>query len=106
MLRAAGPGGLPGLGAGERREPWALARLRAGAAAPPLLLVRAGRDDPEINRAIDAFVAEALARNLPLELVNHPDGRHAFDTVDPTDASRRMIRRILGFLAERLATPA
>jgi dienelactone hydrolase len=95
-----GFGGLPAAAAAELS---ALARLRGGAGFPPLLLVRAGRDDPDLNGSIDAFAAEALARNLDLELVNHPDGRHGFDTLDATEASRRVLRRLLAFLAERLA---
>jgi dienelactone hydrolase len=71
-------------------------------ALPPLLVVRAGRDHPELNRTIDAFLAAALAANLPVELVNHPDGHHAFDTVDDSDDSRRVLRRVLGFLREHL----
>jgi dienelactone hydrolase len=72
-------------------------------ALPPLLVVRAGRDRPALNRTIDAFLAAALAANLPVELVNHPDGHHAFDTVDDSEASRRVVRRVLGFLREHLA---
>jgi dienelactone hydrolase len=70
---------------------------------PPVLVVRAGRDHPDLNRAIEAFLAAALAANLPVELVNHADGHHAFDTVDDTDESRRVIRRVLDFLGEHLA---
>jgi dienelactone hydrolase len=71
-------------------------------ALPPVLLVRAGRDQPGLNRAIETFLAAALAANLPVELVNHPDGHHAFDIVDDTDGSRRVIRRVLAFLGEHL----
>jgi dienelactone hydrolase len=76
--------------------------LEPDPALPPVLLVRAGRDHPDLNRAIDAFVVAALAANLPVELVNHADGHHAFDTVDDTDESRRVIRRVLAFLGEHL----
>jgi dienelactone hydrolase len=69
---------------------------------PPVLVVRAGRDHPDLNRAIEAFVAAALAANLPVELVNHAGGHHAFDTADDTDESRRVIRRVLAFLGEHL----
>jgi dienelactone hydrolase len=72
-------------------------------ALPPVLVVRAGRDHPDLNGAVDAFVAAALAANLPVELVNHAGGQHAFDTVDDTDESRRVIRRVLAFLGEHLA---
>ena len=70
---------------------------------PPLLVVRAGQDLPYRNASIDAFVAAADAAGLPVELVEHPDGQHAFDLLDDTDASRDAIRRVLEFLARQLA---
>jgi acetyl esterase/lipase len=70
---------------------------------PPLLVVRAGRDRPDLNRSIDTFVAAAKAAALPVELVEHPDGHHAFDVLDDTDASRDAIRRVLEFLRRQLA---
>jgi acetyl esterase/lipase len=39
----------------------------------------------------------------PLDLLDHPDGHHAFDVLDDTDASRDAIRRVLEFLARQLA---
>ena len=70
----------------------------------PLLLARAGRDGtPGLNAAMDRFVAEALALDLPLTLVNFPEGAHAFDLFDGSEASRRMVRDVLAFLAARLA---
>jgi acetyl esterase/lipase len=69
---------------------------------PPLLVVRAGLDRPELNRTIDQFVAAAAARDVPVELVHQPDGHHGFDTVDDTDASRAVIRRVLAFLRDHL----
>jgi acetyl esterase/lipase len=69
---------------------------------PPLLVVRAGQDRPELNDSVDRFVAAARADRLPVELVEHPEGHHAFDVLDDTDASRDAIRRVLGFLRERL----
>ena len=69
---------------------------------PPLLLVRAGRDDRELNQHIDRFVAAAADRGLPVELVHQPDGHHAFDVADDSDASRAVIRRVLEFLRDRL----
>jgi acetyl esterase/lipase len=70
---------------------------------PPLLVVRAGEDDPDLNGGIDRFVAAAADRGLPVELVEVPDGHHAFDVLDDTDASRAAIRRVLDFLREHLA---
>ncbi|MCB0009168.1 MAG: hypothetical protein KDE04_22035, partial [Anaerolineales bacterium] len=67
---------------------------------PPLLLVRCGADElPGVNDSIDAFTAAALARNIPLELINYPAGVHGFDISNDTDAARQIIRRILAFAA-------
>jgi acetyl esterase/lipase len=65
-------------------------------------VVRAGQDRPALNRTIDEFVTAAEARGLPVELVDHPDGHHAFDVLDDTDASREAIRQVLAFLREHL----
>jgi acetyl esterase/lipase len=69
---------------------------------PPLLVVRAGQDRPELNASIDRFVGAAREGGLPVELVEHPEGHHAFDVLDDTDASRDAIRRVLEFLRRRL----
>lgn len=65
----------------------------------PLFIARAGQDKvPHLNETIDDFVAGALARNLPVTLVNHAAAPHAFDLLDDSEASRETIRSILGFL--------
>jgi hypothetical protein len=65
----------------------------------PLFVARAGRDQtPGLNEAIDRFIAQCLARNLPLTVVNHAEGPHAFDVVDDSPASREVIQQILAFL--------
>lgn len=69
----------------------------------PLLVVRAGRDRPGLNWTTDAFVAEALAWNAPLELINYPEGQHAFDVLDDTEASRAILQRTLAFLCQHLS---
>jgi hypothetical protein len=71
--------------------------------ALPLLVVRAGADQtPMLNASLDAFVSAALARDLPLALINQPGAPHSFDLFDDTDASRATIRRIIVFLREQL----
>jgi dienelactone hydrolase len=51
----------------------------------PLLIARAGRDQfPAMNASIDRFLAHGLKANLPITLVNHPAGSHAFDLFDAT----------------------
>ena len=71
--------------------------------AVPLLLARAGRDQfAGLNDALDRFVAACLARNLPVSLVNHPDGVHAFDLEEDSELSRGIIRQVLAFLCLHL----
>ena len=65
----------------------------------PMFLARAGKDQfPGLNDAMDRFAAKALAANLPLTLVNHANGPHAFDLFDDSDPSREIIKRVLNFL--------
>jgi acetyl esterase/lipase len=69
----------------------------------PLLIVRAGRDTMAgVNDSIGRFTARALARNKPFTLVNVPEARHAFDTVDRTPASRHAIACVLAFLRQHM----
>jgi acetyl esterase/lipase len=69
----------------------------------PLFVARAGQDQtPGLNASLDKFVAAALARNLPLTLVNHASGPHSFDLFDDTEPSREAIRQILAFLRRHL----
>jgi len=55
-----------------------------------------------LNASLDAFVSAALARDLPLALINQPGAPHSFDLFDDSDASRATIRRVIGFLREQL----
>jgi hypothetical protein len=72
----------------------------------PLFIVRAGREHfPGLNEAMDRFVAKALARNLPVTLVNHQTGTHAFYLDDDSDASREIIRQTLFFFQRNLSKP-
>jgi hypothetical protein len=65
----------------------------------PLFIARAGADEmPGLNEALDHFLVKALARNLPLTLVNHATGPHAFDVFDDSETSREIIRQVLAFL--------
>jgi hypothetical protein len=65
----------------------------------PIMVVRAGQDAvPGVNASVDRFVADALARNLPVTAINHPAAPHSFDLVDDTEVSREVIRQILAFL--------
>jgi acetyl esterase/lipase len=73
-----------------------------GRAVPPILVARAGYDNPWLNASIDRFVAKALERNVSLELMNHETGRHGFDILDDDERSREILSRTLAFLRSRL----
>jgi hypothetical protein len=69
----------------------------------PLLFARAGRDQfAGLNDALDRLVAAGLSKNLPITLVNHPTGVHAFDLEENTRVSRGIIRQVLAFLRGHL----
>jgi dienelactone hydrolase len=69
----------------------------------PVFLVKAGRDDPRLNAGIDALAARAAAANTPWTVVYAPNSHHAFDALDETDESRRIVRETLGFLRDHLS---
>jgi acetyl esterase/lipase len=75
---------------------------RAGGLAVPMLIARAGQDHPLINQTLDAFVQAALALNAPIELMNHPEGRHGFDTLDDVPRTHDIIARTLAFIRAQL----
>lgn len=68
----------------------------------PMLIARAGRDYPDFNVAADAFIAETLAKNAPIEVINHPTGQHAFDVRDNDKRSQEIIKRTLAFMLYHL----
>jgi acetyl esterase/lipase len=65
---------------------------------PPLLLARAGRDQPYMNDALDGFVQAALAAGVELELWNHAAGQHGFDVMDDCPRTRRIAARTIEFI--------
>jgi hypothetical protein len=73
----------------------------------PLFISRAGRDQfPAMNASIDRFMAHALVENLPVTLVNHAEGPHAFDLFDDSRTSREIVRQTLRFLRQHLTGEA
>lgn len=69
----------------------------------PVLVVRAGRDTtPVLNDRLDRFVTEARAAGVPVEQIDHAEGPHAFDIVDPSPRSREVIEQVLDFLRRTL----
>jgi acetyl esterase/lipase len=91
------------LGTGHDPRLSAIAALGADASSvPPILLARAGRDNPAINSTIDRFAAAATSAGAKVELLRHPTGQHAFDILDPGDTSSQIIQRTLEALRSHL----
>jgi dienelactone hydrolase len=86
----------------QPRELVPLELLRATRKPLPMLLVRAGRDMPELNAGIDAFVKEARRRKAPLTLIELPEAHHAFEFTDDVESSRDAMRRTAAFLNQHL----
>ncbi len=73
-------------------------------AIPPMFIVRAGLDAPELNRSIDRLLTTAIARNVSLDFMNHATGHHAFDVLDDNVRSQEIIRITLDFMKTHLVT--
>ena len=64
----------------------------------PIMIVRAGKDNvPYINQSLASFYEKALYQNLPIILVNYPNGTHGFDTSIDNDLTRQIIKNTLEF---------
>ncbi|MEU1012841.1 alpha/beta fold hydrolase [Streptomyces sp. NPDC005890] len=84
---------LPNWGlAGSRFRP---ARAVTQAGALPVVLLRAGRETPEIAATVEAFVTAAEDCGAHLELVDVPNGHHGFETVDAPEETRPALRRAM-----------
>lgn len=101
---------IPGSVSDEVLEDFSpICHLPAGSRSPralPMLIVRAGRDRPVFNDAIDRFVAEAVQQGATVEFVTHPDGQHGFDVLDDDDRSREIVARTLAFMRWHLRDSA
>ena len=69
----------------------------------PILLGRAGLDNPQLNRTIDDLASRALAVNAPVTVMNVANGHHAFDLIDDDDQSRAAVRATLDWMAAHLS---
>jgi len=80
-----------------------LACLEGQPGVPPMFIARAGRDSiPLLNAGLDRFVAGALQANVPLTLMNHPEGAHGFDNQTDDDQSREILRAAITFARSHL----
>jgi len=71
----------------------------------PIYFVRAGRDNPQLNARIDALWQRAVAAAAPWQMVNAPESHHAFDALDETEESRRIVRETLAFYRDLFQPP-
>lgn len=69
----------------------------------PVFFVKAGRDNPKLNGAIDHLLSRAAIAGAPWTVVYAPTAHHAFDALDETPESRAIVRQTLAFLREHLA---
>ena len=76
----------------------------ADAGGLPLLLTRAGRDRDEVLTGIDAFVAAARSAGTATDVIDVPNGQHAFELLDDTDESRRAITQAMEWVTNQLRT--
>lgn len=70
----------------------------------PVLVAKAGADDPAINSSIDRFVARANEVKAPVTLLVHDTAPHAFDITRRDARSRAIMRQTLAFLRLHLRT--
>ncbi|GHA89274.1 alpha/beta fold hydrolase [Streptomyces termitum] len=68
----------------------------------PLVLTRAGREHAPFAATVRAFLAAAGEHGTDVEVVDVPEGRHGFETLDPTDASRAAVTRAMAAVRHHL----
>ncbi|MFI9822496.1 alpha/beta fold hydrolase [Streptomyces sp. NPDC052013] len=78
------------------------AAVAAAAEVPPFVLTRVGRESPEIAATVERFLAAAGGREPGVEVIDVPNGHHAFETLDRTDESREAVRRAMRAVLARL----
>ncbi|MFI6142047.1 alpha/beta fold hydrolase [Streptomyces griseus] len=91
---------LPSWGLGATRFHPARAVSRAGRL--PVVLVRAERESAEIAATVEEFLTEAGRCGANVEVIDVPEGRHGFETLDPTDGAREAVHRAVGAVLARL----
>jgi hypothetical protein len=72
---------------------------------PPMLIARAGLDNPGLNASVDRFLASAFRTNETVELLTVPDGVHGFDIFNDNDRSKEVIARTIQFVRTNLGRP-
>jgi acetyl esterase/lipase len=68
----------------------------------PLVLTRVGRESPGIQATVDGFLSAAARTGAVVDVVEVPDGRHGFDMLDHTEASRRAVTAATDLVMDHL----
>ncbi|WP_424889461.1 alpha/beta fold hydrolase [Streptomyces sp. XH2] len=91
---------LPNWGhAGSRFRPAAAVR----AAGPlPLVLTRVGREFPELAATVGEFLTAAEDCKAAVEVIEVPDARHGFETLDHGEQARDAVERAMRSVLEHL----
>jgi dienelactone hydrolase len=80
--------------------------LRDGPRIPPMLVVKAGRDENEgINDSIDRFAATARRLHADVRVVTDAGAAHGFDLGRRTPRAKAIVSETLRYLRTRLARP-
>ncbi len=87
--------------AGSRFHP---ARAVAQAGDLPVVLLRAGRETPEIAGTVEAFVSAADESAARLELIDIPNGHHGFETLDAPEQTRPAMQRAMRSVVSHLTS--
>jgi hypothetical protein len=70
----------------------------------PLFIARSGLDQfAGLNESLDAFVANAVKRNLPMTFVNHAGAAHGFELNHDSSTTRLVIDMMLAFMRVHLS---
>jgi hypothetical protein len=72
----------------------------------PVYYARAGRDNERLNAAIDRLWQRAVEADAPWAMVSAASSHHAFDALDETEESRRIVRETLEFFRDLFSPPA
>ncbi|MFJ3956357.1 alpha/beta hydrolase [Arthrobacter sp. NPDC090010] len=75
-----------------------------GPDSPPMLLTRVGRESPQFAPGVQRFADAARHQDAPLEIIDLPDGQHAFDVLDHTEASREAVMQAVRWVSRMLAS--
>ncbi|MFF5106606.1 alpha/beta fold hydrolase [Streptomyces sp. NPDC000134] len=78
------------------------ARAVAGAGTLPVVLTRVGREAPEVAATVEEFLTAAGRCGAGVEVIDVPNARHGFETLDRTGESREAVRRAMRSVLARL----